>query len=178
MTGSSRAASDAVELIPLDRWDAEHDLHAAERSPHGGVVIPPRFGAFVRSASEFDPVPFGLAAPEALLMDPQQRLLLEFVTEASMGAEATSAAGAGMTTYGAAVSPAFSCGDGDGRKSAGVFVGIASSDYGTLMRQHTAAGGFHATACAPSVASGRVSFTFGFRGPSISVGAPSDSRDH
>ena len=47
--------------------------------------------------------------------------------------------------------------------------GIASSDYGSLVAQHVERGVFHATSSALSVACGRLSYTFGLRGPSVSV---------
>ena len=51
-----------------------------------------------------------------------------------------------------------------------MIAGLASSDYGSLVQQHTAKGGaFHATSNAVSVSCGRLSYTFGFRGPSMSV---------
>ncbi len=172
---SGRAALDAVGLTPFDRWDIELEARADGRSLCGMSATPPRFGAFIRSPGAFDHSPFGLSAAEAALMDPQQRLLLECVAEATMPASSELGPDAGpcLGTRSAGVTAAGFCGGCNGRAATGVFIGIASSDYGTLLRQHTSAGSFHATSCAPSVAGGRVSFTFGFGGPSISVGAPS-----
>ena len=170
-----RAALDAVGLTPLDRWDVELEAVTAGRSLGGSVVAPPRFGAFISCPGVFEPAPFGLSTAEAALMDPQQRLLLDCVAEAAFAASSELGvdAGACLATCNAGVTAAATLrAGGNGHASSGVFVGIASSDYGTLLRQHTSAGSFHATACAPSVASGRVSFTFGFGGPSISVGVP------
>jgi hypothetical protein len=105
-----------------------------------------RFGAFLGGVDLFDAPAFGLSGAEAALMDPQQRLLLEAAAEALQ----QSAGGAG-----------------DARRA--VFVGVASSDYGGLVKAHTRPGAFHATANAASVAAGRVSFAFGLLGPCASV---------
>lgn len=47
--------------------------------------------------------------------------------------------------------------------------GIASSDYGSLVARHMERGVYHATSSALSVACGRLSYTFGMRGPSVSI---------
>jgi acyl transferase domain-containing protein/NADPH:quinone reductase-like Zn-dependent oxidoreductase/acyl carrier protein/thioesterase domain-containing protein len=51
----------------------------------------------------------------------------------------------------------------------GVYVGLASSDYGSLVHSFAEKGAFHATSNALSVACGRISYTFGFQGPSLSI---------
>jgi acyl transferase domain-containing protein len=51
----------------------------------------------------------------------------------------------------------------------GNIAGIASSDYASLVGAHAEKGAFHATSNAISVACGRISYSFGLRGPSISV---------
>ena len=53
--------------------------------------------------------------------------------------------------------------------TAPVHAGIASSDYGSLVARHAERGVYHATASALSVACGRLSYSFGLRGPSVSV---------
>jgi acyl transferase domain-containing protein len=50
-----------------------------------------------------------------------------------------------------------------------ITAGVASSDYGTLVAYHADKGAFHATSNAISVACGRLSYSFGFSGPSISI---------
>ena len=143
---------DAIGSLPLARWDAD-----SLRSLPGSVLTP-RFGAYLIHPEHFDSAAFSLSSVEASLIDPQQRLLLECVGEAML----TESIPGGDGTRKASLSL---------QESVGVYVGIASSDYGTMVQQYTTAGAFHATSCAPSAACGRLSFSFGFTGPSISVGA-------
>lgn len=146
--------SEAISRVPLARWDVE----CVGAAP--GSALSPRFGAYLSQPERFDAAAFSLSAVEAALLDPQQRMLLECVAEA-----VASDSGFGATALGRS-RPAQGAG-----LLVGIYVGIASSDYGSMVQQHTSAGAFHATSCAPSVACGRLSFTFGFTGPSISVGA-------
>lgn len=69
-------------------------------------------------AASFDAAAFGLSYNEAALMDPQQRLLLEAAAEA-------------LWTGGDARAH---------RPDLGVYVGIAASDYGSLVKAATAPG--------------------------------------
>lgn len=80
------------------------------------------------------------------MIDPQQRLLLELV-------------GLSLTEHDSAASMA----------SRGVYVGLASSDYGSMVHAFAEKGAFHATSNALSVACGRMSYTFGLQGPSLSI---------
>ena len=131
---------DSIGQVPLDRWDLEG---------HPEVANAARFGAFLRNADSFDAACFGISHAEAVLMDPQQRLLLQAVGQATiMTSQATS-----MTAS----------------VQQGMYIGIAPSDYASLLKQHTDRSSFHATANASSVACGRLSYTFGLKGPSMSI---------
>lgn len=139
---------DAVSGIPAGRWDADAYYDPDPKAP--GKMITRR-GGFLDQVDRFDPQFFGISPREAVTMDPQQRLLLECATEALESAGLASDKLAGSAT--------------------GVFVGITTSDYGTLLR----AGGpensdvYSATGSALNVAAGRISFLFGFQGPSVSM---------
>ena len=135
----SLTPSDNVGQVPLDRWDLEGDPEVATAA---------RFGAFLRNADCFDAACFGISHTEAVLMDPQQRLLLQAVGQAIMMTGQAS-----MTAS----------------MRQGMYVGIAPSDYASLLKQHTDRSSFHATANASSVACGRLSYTFGLKGPSMSI---------
>lgn len=103
-----------------------------------------RFLARLDSIDLFDPEPFGLLEAESTLMDPQQRLLLESTAEVLNALTNIS-------------------------EARGVYVGLASSDYGSIVKSSTSAGAFHATSNSISVASGRLSYTFNLRGPCMSI---------
>ena len=132
---------DAVRLVSLDRWDID-------AQPDGATIA--RFGAYLKDADRFDAACFGISQAEAVLMDPQQRLLMQSIGLATMAAAAVSSEALAAALQ-------------------GVYTGIASSDYASLLKQHTSKGSFHATANASSVASGRLSYTFGLHGPSMSI---------
>ncbi|WP_416309428.1 SDR family NAD(P)-dependent oxidoreductase [Saccharopolyspora sp. NFXS83] len=133
---------DAIGPMPGDRgWDLSAlDAFGPER---GGPVVP-REGGFLDDAAGFDPGVFRISPREALVMDPQQRLLLE------VGWEAMERAG---------IDPA-SLRDGD----TGVFVGGGTGDY-----RAPTYGMEWSTAQSGSLLSGRLAYTFGLRGPSMSV---------
>ena len=140
------SGTDAVSEFPADRgWDLaallDGDTTAEGRSAT-------RWGGFLHDAAEFDAGFFGISPREALATDAQQRLLLETVWEALERSGIDPAALRGSAT--------------------GVFAGVMYSDYRTLLDGGEFEG-FRANGSAPSVASGRVSYVFGFEGPAVTV---------
>ncbi len=131
--------TDAVGVVPYQRWDLEHENPLAAR-----------FGAYFSDIASFDATAFSVPDTEAALMDPQQRLVLECVGEALLS----------FTPGTPTTAPI---------ASRGVYVGLASSDYGSMVHRYVEKGAFHATSNAISVACGRVSYTFGMRGPCLSI---------
>jgi 3-oxoacyl-(acyl-carrier-protein) synthase/acyl carrier protein/D-arabinose 1-dehydrogenase-like Zn-dependent alcohol dehydrogenase len=136
----STTGIDAITPVPLERWDLEFLTRSA---------MPARFGGFLPAADLFDLSLFGLSMTEAELMDAQQRILLEG------SYEALSQAGHPLSR------PA----------SVAVGVGIASAEYNNHLVANftTGVSAYSATGGALSVASGRLSYTYAFKGPALSV---------
>ncbi|MER6795792.1 type I polyketide synthase, partial [Amycolatopsis mediterranei] len=137
---------DAVSGFPTDRcWDL--DTLFDPDPDHAGTSYTDQ-GGFLHDAALFDPGFFGISPREALAMDPQQRLLLEASWEALEGVGLDPASLQGTDV--------------------GVFTGAGGSGYGgglTGPEMQSFAG----TGLASSVASGRVSYVFGFEGPAVTI---------
>jgi acyl transferase domain-containing protein/acyl carrier protein len=139
---------DAISEVPPERWDIDA---LYDPDPDAPGKMSTRWGGFLERIEQFDPEFFGISPREAAGMDPQQRLLLEVVWEALENAGQNPDRLAGSPTS--------------------VFVGVCNSDY-FLKRFESARGSvdaYVATGNAHSVASGRISYILGLKGPSISV---------
>ncbi|MFC5754230.1 SDR family NAD(P)-dependent oxidoreductase [Actinomadura rugatobispora] len=140
---------DGMSPFPADRgWNLEN-LY----DPDPGVPrkTHAQAGGFLHDAADFDAEFFGIGPHEALAMDPQQRLLLE------TSWEALESAGIAPDTLRG----------GD----TGVFAGVMYGEYG-FGRVTDAPSGLEpylGNGSLPSVASGRVAYTFGLQGPTMTV---------
>lgn len=138
---------DLVTEVPPDRWDAD-DFYDPEPGVPGRSVS--KWGAFLDDVAGFDSEFFGMGEREATVSDPQHRLLLETSWEAMEHA--------GLTREQLAGSPT------------GVFVGLTHNDYQLLAADAGAVEkpyGFIANNF--SMASGRISYALGLRGPALTV---------
>lgn len=88
-----------------------------------------RFGAFLPDVASFDASLLAISTSEAALMDPQQRLLLETAAEVLLLA---SSSGSGAQPLPLQQQPWWG--------GVGAYVGIASSDYGSLVKASAPAG--------------------------------------
>lgn len=125
--------------------------HPGPQAARDPVLRGATWGAFLDDVEGFDADCFSLSPREARTLDPQQRLLLEVTSDALERAGLPASRLQGQRV--------------------GVFVGMATSDYlDRCLQRAEHAHDFHAvTGNGACFAAGRLSFHFGFEGPSLTL---------
>ncbi|WP_458789382.1 choline/carnitine O-acyltransferase [Adonisia turfae] len=147
-----QTGQDARSQVPAERWDIDAYY---DPDPEAAGKMLTRYGHFVEGVDQFDPSFFGISPREAVAIDPQHRLLLEVSWEALEGA------GQKLERLSAAV--------------VGVFVGNDGHDYEQRLQQHlqqspeSPLATYVGTGNHISSAAGRLAYTLGFTGPTITL---------
>lgn len=140
---------DGVEDLKNKRWDIDSYYDPDPEVP-GKMIV--RRGGTVDDIELFDAPFFGMSSKEATTLDPQQRLLLETSWESIETAGYSPAKLSGL--------------------KGGIFVGAGPNDF---FQQHasqiesTEIDGYLCTGNSTSVLAGRLSYFFGWVGPSIAI---------
>ena len=138
---------DLITQVDPSRWNVDNFLHPDPKHPGTSYTFA---AGTLGDISGFDASFFGLSPREVMHIDPQQRYLLEMTWEAieSAGYAPSSLRG----------------------KECGVYMGVASIDYGlryiddlNAFDQNTGTG------TTASIAANRVSYLFDFQGPSLVI---------
>ena len=138
---------DAISGVPRSRWDIDRLFDEDGRMPG---KMNTRWGGFIEEVDLFEPEFFGISPRETEQVDPQQRLMLELVWWALEDAGIVPSELRGTKT--------------------GIFVGAMWADYGAVVRQRLERITPHsATGQDLSIIPARVSYTFGFEGPSLLI---------
>ncbi len=138
---------DAITDIPKDRWDWRQYYDA---NPDIAGTISVNRGGFLEDIDLFDASFFGISPREAAMLDPQQRLLHE-------------------TAWHALENAAIPADRLRGSRSA-VFAGVSNFDYyRAALEDDQTIDAYVGSGNSPSMAAGRLAYTFGFHGPAITV---------
>jgi acyl transferase domain-containing protein/acyl carrier protein len=140
---------DATSEFPEERHPVAGFYHPDPDHPGTAYTLAGNF--LDGPVDTFDPTVFGISPREAAGMDPQQRLVLELAWEAMEDA---------------CLPPTDLEGD-----QVGVFLGASTSDYVRMRQQEGAIADVDAYQLIgePSFLAGRISYTFGFQGPSMVI---------
>lgn len=140
---------DSVGPVPKSRWD--HAAYFDEKKSMPGKIYTTQ-AHFIKDYDLFDANFFSLTPKELENIDPQQRLLLEL-------------------TYSAFESALMPIQHYKNSKT-GVFIGHFTNDYGGLITKYALDSEINAYSTlgnSASTASGRISYQFGFNGPSFPI---------
>jgi amino acid adenylation domain-containing protein len=142
-----RDGVDATTELPEDKWYARMLADAEAADP---ASVATRRGGYLNGVDEFDAAFFAISPREADYLDPRQRILLEVVWEALEDAGQAPDRLAG--------------------RRVGVFAGLTGLDYGLLTWPDLAAvSTYTGSGAGNGFAANRVSYAYGFTGPSLTV---------
>jgi acyl transferase domain-containing protein/surfactin synthase thioesterase subunit/acyl carrier protein len=138
---------ETITEMPSDRWNAKDyydpDIEAERKTNQ-------RHASFLKNIHDFDPLFFNISPAEATEMNPSQKLMLELVWEAIENSS-------------------IPYNDVQGRK-VGVYVGNIWNDFEHHRKHKNASVTSHsAVGQSSNIIANRVSFTYGFTGPSLVV---------
>ena len=142
------AGKDAVGPYPGHRFAELDGFYERARSGQG--LLSTDRGGFLANIDGFDSQFFEISPRESMYVDPQHRLLLEVALDALEDAGQVREAYEGSAT--------------------GVYVGLWTNEYEARLYQSATENDFYSvTGCGRASGSGRLSFTFGFQGPSVTI---------
>ncbi len=143
------AGREAIGPYPGGRF-AELDRQFEQAAQHTSKRLGTDRGGFLEDVAGFDSQFFEISPRESIYIDPQHRLLLEVAWEALEDA------GQVGETY-----------DGS---ATGVYAGLWTNEYESRLYESATENDFYSvTGCGRASASGRLSFTFGLQGPSVTI---------
>lgn len=142
------SGANATQEVPSDRWNIS-ELYSTNKYEPGKMAT--KYGTFIKDVKGFDSDFFRITPIEAAGMDPQQRLTMECSWEAFEYAGIRPSSLNGSRT--------------------GVFIGCMTNDYAYLRTKLGLQGidGHMATGNSHAVISGRISYFYGLRGPSMTI---------
>ncbi len=146
-----KSGKDAISEIPAERWEIDSFY---DPDPDAPGKMYTRHGGFLENISGFDAQFFGISPREAVRMDPQQRLLVEAAWEALEDAGQAADKLAGSQT--------------------GVFIGMMNNSEYAQLQVKTGDSTYvddpyFGIGSSSSIASGRLSYLFDLRGPTMTV---------
>ncbi|KAJ6182505.1 hypothetical protein N7485_001147 [Penicillium canescens] len=139
----------AVQEIPGTRFQV-HDYKAEKPNCRPPREMKASHGNFLSDPFQFDHEYFGISPREAKSMDPQQKLLLQGAVHAMDDA--------GYVPNGA---PSFN------PETMGCYIGVATDDYVQNLSRHIDV--YYSTGTLRAFLSGKISYTYGWSGPSIVI---------
>lgn len=143
------SGTDSIREVPGERWNCDSHFHPKRGLPGKSAS---KWGGFIDAIDGFDAEFFGISPREAALMDPQQRMLLEVCWQAlEDGGQVPATLRNGKV---------------------GVFMGGFTLDY-MLMQlggsEYRAVEPHTATGSVMTMLANRLSYVFGFQGPSMAI---------
>lgn len=145
---------DSVTEVPVDRWDWKKLIKQKTEDYRDDVYC--HWGGFLAAPGRFDPAVFGISPREAVRLDPQERLLLQEVWKAFEQA--------------GCAHDYLSRKNGKKQKSdVGVFIGTTTDTYSYQILEESKGQKEEFSGSGVWSMSNRISYTFGFSGPSLSV---------